>query len=91
ALGLVKDGAIIINTSRGEVIDSRALLKHIDRLGGVALDVLEEEPPKSPHLQDLVKHPKVIVTPHIGAETVDAMNRIADELVDNILEAIKWC
>ncbi|MEM1645020.1 MAG: D-2-hydroxyacid dehydrogenase [Ignisphaera sp.] len=90
-LGLVKDGAIIINTSRGEVIDSKALLNHIDRLGGIALDVLEEEPPRSPHLIELVKHPKVIVTPHIGAETVDAMNRIADELVNNILEAIKWC
>jgi len=90
-LSLVKDGAYIVNTSRGEVVDHKALLNHIDRLGGVALDVLEEEPPRSPHLAELVKHPKVIVTPHIGAETVEAMDRMAEELVDNILEAIKWC
>ncbi|MEM1720870.1 MAG: NAD(P)-dependent oxidoreductase [Ignisphaera sp.] len=89
-LSLVRDGAIIVNTSRGEVIDSVALLKHIDRLGGVALDVLEEEPPRSPHLLELIKHPKVIVTPHIGAETVEALERISDELIENIMEAIRW-
>lgn len=89
-LATVKDNAIIINTSRGEVIDTKALLNHINRLGGVALDVLEEEPPKSPHLLELIKHPKVVVTPHIGAETIDAMEKIADEIVNNILEAIKW-
>ncbi|MFN7106448.1 MAG: NAD(P)-dependent oxidoreductase, partial [Pyrobaculum sp.] len=48
-LPLVKDGAVIINTSRGEVIDHEALLRHIDRLWGVGLDVLPEEPPKSPY------------------------------------------
>jgi D-3-phosphoglycerate dehydrogenase len=90
-LSLVKDGAYIVNTSRGEIIDHRALLKHIEKLGGVALDVLEEEPPRSSHLIELIKHPKVIVTPHIGAETVEAMDRLADELVENIFEAIKWC
>lgn len=89
-LSLVRDNAIIVNTSRGEVIDTISLLKHIDRLGGVALDVLEEEPPKSPHLLEFVKHPKVIVTPHIGAETIDALERISDELIENIVEAIRW-
>lgn len=89
-LALVKDGAIIVNTSRGEIIDSKALLEHLDRLGGVALDVLEEEPPRSQHLSELIKHPKVIVTPHIGAETLEAMDRIADELASSILEAITY-
>lgn len=89
-LSLMRDGVIIVNTSRGEVIDTQALLKHIDKLGGVALDVLEEEPPRSSHIIELIKHPKVIVTPHIGAETVEALEKIADELVENILEAIKW-
>lgn len=90
ALSIVKEGTMIINTSRGEVIDSRALLKYINKLGGIALDVLEEEPPKSPHLLELIKHPKVIVTPHIGAETIEAMERLADEVVDSIVEAIRW-
>jgi len=89
-LALVRDGAFIINTSRGEVIDSRALLRHLDRLGGVALDVLEEEPPRSPHLLELLRHPKVLATPHIGSETREAMDRIAEELACNILEALGW-
>ncbi|MEM1597979.1 MAG: D-2-hydroxyacid dehydrogenase [Pyrobaculum sp.] len=87
-LALVKDGAIIINTSRGEVIDHEALLKHLDRLWGVGLDVLPEEPPKSPLLKQLVAHEKVVVTPHVGSETYEAMRRLAEELVQNIEEVI---
>lgn len=87
-LKLVRDGAIIVNTSRGPVIDHEALLKHIDRLGAVALDVLEEEPPRSEYLLELVKHPKVIVTPHIGIETMEAMDRIGEELIAGILEVL---
>jgi D-3-phosphoglycerate dehydrogenase len=89
-LSLMRDGSVLVNTSRGEVIDTYALLKHVDRLGGVALDVLEQEPPKDECLWKLVRHPKVIVTPHIGAETEEAMDRIAEELAKNIAEAVKW-
>ncbi|MEZ0319198.1 MAG: D-2-hydroxyacid dehydrogenase [Pyrobaculum sp.] len=87
-LTLVKDGAIIINTSRGEVVDHEALLKHLDRLWGVGLDVLPEEPPKSPTLKQLIAHEKVVVTPHVGSETYEAMRRLAEELVQNIEEVI---
>lgn len=87
---LMKDGAIIINTSRGEVINTRSLIRYLDRLGGVALDVLEQEPPRDSLYQQLISHPKVIVTPHIGAETIESMDRIADELLHNILDAVKW-
>ncbi|MGC9104004.1 MAG: D-2-hydroxyacid dehydrogenase [Candidatus Methanodesulfokora sp.] len=89
-LPLIPDGAVIVNTSRGEVIDTNALLDNLDRLGGVALDVLEQEPPRDEIYKRLIRHPKVIVTPHIGAETAEAMERIADELLQNMLEAIKW-
>ncbi|RSN74953.1 MAG: 3-phosphoglycerate dehydrogenase [Thermoproteota archaeon] len=89
-LSMIPDNAVIVNTSRGEVIDTKALLNHLDRLGGVALDVLEQEPPKDEIYRKLIGHPKVIVTPHIGAETAEAMDRIADELLQNIMEAIKW-
>ncbi len=87
-LRLVKDGAIIVNTSRGEVIDHDALLEHIDRLWGVGLDVLPEEPPKNPKLMQLISHEKVVVTPHIGSETGEAMRRLAEELALNIEEVI---
>jgi len=88
-LALVKDGAIIVNTSRGEVIDHEALLKHLDRLWGVGLDVLPEEPPRSETLRQLISHEKVVVTPHVGSETFEAMRRLAEELADNIEEVVK--
>jgi len=87
-LALLKDNAILINTSRGDVIDHEALLQHLDRLWGVGLDVLPEEPPKSPQLRKLVTHEKVVVTPHVGSETYEAMRRLAEELASNIEEVI---
>ncbi|ABL87744.1 D-3-phosphoglycerate dehydrogenase [Pyrobaculum islandicum DSM 4184] len=87
-LALVKDNAILINTSRGEVVDHEALLQHIDRLWGVGLDVLPEEPPKSPYLRKLITHEKVVITPHVGSETYEAMRRLAEELVLNIEEVV---
>ncbi len=89
-LSFIREGSFLTNVNRGEVIDTAALIKHLDRLGGVALDVLEEEPPRSELMAKLVEHPKVIVTPHIGSETVEAMDRLADELIHNILEVIRW-
>ena len=87
-LALLKDNAILINTSRGEVIDHEALLRHLDRLWGVGLDVLPEEPPKNPQLKKLISHEKVVVTPHVGSETHEAMRRLAEELASNIEEVI---
>lgn len=88
ALEFVGDGAILINTSRGEVVDSRALLAHIDRLWGVGLDVIEHEPPRTEYDLRLVRHEKVVVTPHIGSETYEVQERIAQELVENVVEVL---
>ncbi len=88
-LKLIKDNSIIINTSRGEVIDSKALLDHLDRLWGVGLDVLEHEPPHDEWELKITAHPKVLMTPHIGAETKEAQDRIVDELLGNLLETVK--
>lgn len=87
-ISLIKDGAILINTSRGEVIDHEALLKNIDKFWGIGLDVLPEEPPKSEYLIKLIGHEKVVVTPHIGSETREAMRRLAEELAANIEEVM---
>ncbi|QOJ79811.1 3-phosphoglycerate dehydrogenase [Infirmifilum lucidum] len=86
---IMREGAFLVNTSRGEVVDSEALLANLDRLGGVALDVLEEEPPRSERLLRIIAHPKVIVTPHIGAETLEAQERIGEELAVAIREAVE--
>ncbi len=90
ALEKMRDGVIIVNTSRGPVIDTRALLEYLERgkVFAAALDVLEHEPPREEWEWRLVRHPRVIVTPHIGAETKEAKRRVAEETAYAILEAL---
>lgn len=83
---IMKDGAYLINCARGGVVSEAALLKALDeqKIAGAGIDVFEEEPTKN---EALVNHPKVSVTPHIGASTVEAQTRIGQEVVDIILNA----
>jgi len=80
----MKDGVILINTSRGGAIDEKALLEGLasGKVGGAGLDVFEDEP--TPR-QELMDHPKVSISPHIGASTVEAQANIGLELADKIL------
>ena len=72
-LAKCKRGVRIINCARGGIIDEVALLKALEseQVGGAALDVFEVEPPTEASLA-LRMHPKVVVTPHLGASTFDA-------------------
>ncbi len=81
----MKTGAFIINTARGGIADEDALLEALrsGKLGGAALDVFVNEPTPNP---ELLQHPNVSVTPHIGASTVEAQANIGRELADIILE-----
>lgn len=82
-LALMKPTAFLINTARGGVVAEDALLDALNdgKLAGAALDVFEEEPTAN---VALYSHPKVSVTPHIGGQTVEAQNRIGDEIVSII-------
>ncbi len=82
-LALLKPTAYIINTARGGVVDEQALLEALDngKLAGAALDVFTQEPVQN--LQ-LVSHPKISVTPHIGGATGEAQARIGSEIVQII-------
>jgi D-3-phosphoglycerate dehydrogenase len=76
-----------VNCGRGGVVDEEALLAALEegRLGGAALDVYEQEPTDR---RRLVDHPRVVSTPHIGAQTVEAQERIAVETARMVLAAL---
>jgi D-3-phosphoglycerate dehydrogenase len=81
---LMKDGVFIINAARGGVLDEAAILEALntDKIAGVGLDVFENEPKPNP---ELLNHPKVSCTPHIGAATKEAQRRIGEEIRDIVL------
>lgn len=80
----MKQGSIIINTSRGGIVDEEALLEALEsgHIGGAGIDVFENEPNPRPAL---LNHPRISVTPHIGASTIEAQAYIGLELADRIL------
>lgn len=84
----MKEGAGIVNAARGGVIDEVALIDALDKgkLAFAALDVFENEP--KPAIQVLM-NPRVSLTPHIGAATQQAQDRIGTELADQIISILK--
>jgi D-3-phosphoglycerate dehydrogenase len=90
-LAKMRDGAWIINTSRGDVIDGVALLDAVENRGMVAgLDVFPDEPSagQAEFESALAQHPSIYGTHHIGASTEQAQQAIADEVVE-ILQAFE--
>ena len=85
---LMKQNVGIINTSRGGIVNEVALLKALDeeKVLFAGLDVFEEEP--TPAVQVLM-HPKISLTPHIGASTVETQDRIDMELAEQIIDFLK--
>jgi D-3-phosphoglycerate dehydrogenase len=81
---LMKDGSILLNAARGGSVDEDALIQALDsgKLAHAALDVFVNEP--TPR-QDLLAHNKISLSPHIGAATVEAQDRIGTELADCII------
>lgn len=81
----MKDGVLLVNTSRGGVIDEDALIAALDsgKVAGAALDVFVGEP--TPR-EDILTHPKISLSPHIGASTIEAQRNIGLELADAFIE-----
>lgn len=82
---VMKDGVYLINCARGKVVDEEALLEALNngKVAGAGIDVFEEEPTVN---KGLINHKRVSVTPHIGASTKEAQERIAGEVVSIIKE-----
>lgn len=84
----MKDGVMLVNASRGGVIEENDLLEALNsgKIAGAGLDVFENEPAP---MQALLQHPKISLTPHIGAATKEAQERIGVELAEKIVECLK--
>jgi D-3-phosphoglycerate dehydrogenase len=85
-LSLMKKNAILVNTSRGPVVDEEALADALDagKIGGAAVDVMLEEPPNVK--SRLLRHPKCIVTPHVAAFSCDFEKNFFSASVDKLRE-----
>lgn len=82
---IMKTGVSIINCSRGGIVDESALLEALNsgKVSFAGLDVFENEPKPS---REILSHPKISLTPHTGASTLEAQNRIGLELADQIFK-----
>ncbi|WP_421886970.1 D-2-hydroxyacid dehydrogenase [Methylibium sp.] len=82
----MKRNALLINTSRGGLVDEAALIQALDEglIAGAGFDVLTTEPPKNGHPLLDVRRPNFILTPHVAWASDGAMQFLADQLIDNI-------
>jgi len=85
-----KKGVRIVNCARGGIIDEAALLRAIEsgKVAGAALDVFEKEPPPE-SLKPLLQHPAIICTPHLGASTEEAQEKVAQEIATQFVDALE--
>lgn len=88
ALARIKPGVRIINAARGELINEEALLAALEsgRVAGCGLDVHAKEPPID---WRIAKHPKVVATPHIGAQTLEAQDRVGTDIAYQVRDFLK--
>jgi D-3-phosphoglycerate dehydrogenase len=87
----MKTGVQVINCARGELIDEAALMEALEsgKVQGAALDVFSEEPPKSETLLKLIQHPRVILTPHLAASTLEAQEKVGYQIAVQIRDYLK--
>jgi D-3-phosphoglycerate dehydrogenase len=86
---LMRKGVRIINCARGGIIDEAALVEAIDAgiVAGAAFDVYEQEPPQADH--PFLNNPKIIVTPHLGASTIEAQENVAIDVSEEVLHILR--
>ncbi|HUP46607.1 MAG TPA: phosphoglycerate dehydrogenase [Thermoanaerobaculia bacterium] len=85
----MKDGVVLVNVARGGIYDEKALAEALDsgKVSGAAVDVFIEEPPGSGN--PLVQAKNIILSPHIGANTIEAQDRVAVQTSEMVVEALR--
>jgi len=88
AFSQMKDGVRLVCAARGGIIDEAALVTALNsgKVAGAALDVFSVEPPG---LTEAVSHPRVIATPHVGAQTVEAQSRASEDIAAEVLSVLQ--
>jgi D-3-phosphoglycerate dehydrogenase len=86
---LMKPGVRLVNCARGGIVDEAALYEALlaGKVAGAALDVFEREPPGE---TPLIKHPAVLCTPHLGASTEEAQERVAVDIARQLIDYLKY-
>jgi D-3-phosphoglycerate dehydrogenase len=86
-LALTKPGVRLVNCARGGILNEADLLAALEsgHVAGAAIDVWSEEPPKSEHLHRLIHHPRVVTTPHLGANSVEAQVNVAVDVARQLV------
>jgi D-3-phosphoglycerate dehydrogenase len=87
AISRMQPGAFVLNVARGGIVDEGALAAALreGRLGGAGIDVFEQEPPTGSPLLDA---PNTVLTPHLGASTVEAQVAVAEEIAEQVLDVL---
>lgn len=88
-IALARKGLIVVNTSRAELVHMPDMIAALDSgaVDGYATDVLDEEPPPAGH--PLIRHPKALITPHIGSRTFESVPRQAMRATLNLVNYLK--
>jgi D-3-phosphoglycerate dehydrogenase len=88
AFSKMKPGIRIVNAARGELVDEEALLQALEsgRVAGAGLDVHAQEPPRD---WRLARHPRVVATPHIGAATAEAQERVGTDIAAQVRDFLQ--
>jgi D-3-phosphoglycerate dehydrogenase len=86
---IMKKGVRIINCARGGIVDEIALVEAINQgiVAGAAFDVFEDEPPAADH--PFLNNPQIIVTPHLGASTIEAQENVAIDVSEEVLHILR--
>jgi D-3-phosphoglycerate dehydrogenase len=87
---MMKEGVLIVNCARGGIINEAEMLAALEsgKVAGAAFDVWSEEPPNDPTIKALITHPRMVVTPHLGANTFEAQTNVAVDVSREILNLL---